>query len=188
MPNALDDDLVPCQFVCFNKPIPIKVRDAAKRAFRTYAEPIEDHQMTRSSPEQEFSLSTLDYPLDCTGNVVAGDTILFTEFVFGGSYRKPELLGERTIAAEVLQESYGEAKQQHTFTLKVLASDGIDPLAPGSKIFRKGRNVYRYGTCRMAWADEAERKTAQEDKYVRGDAARAQRARRLLEDGYEPCF
>lgn len=144
--------------------------------------------MTQSSSKQEFSLSIRDYAFNCTGNVVTGDTILFTESVFGGSHRKPKFLGDRTIAGEVLHDSYGEAKQQHTFTLKVLASDGIDSPAPGSKILRKGRNIYRNGTYRMAWADEAERKTAQEDKYVRGDAARAQRARRRLEDGYEPCF
>lgn len=94
--------------------------------------------MTQSSSEQEVSLSPLDYPFDCTGNVVAGDTIIFTESVFGGSYGKPEFLGERTIAAKVLKESFGEAKQQHTVTLKVLASNGTDPPAPGRKILRKG--------------------------------------------------
>lgn len=40
----------------------------------------------------------------------------------------------------------------------------------------------------MAWADEAERDTAQEYKHVRGDGARGRRAQRRVEDGVDPDF
>lgn len=46
----------------------------------------------------------------------------------GGSYRKPRFLGERRVAARVLADSYGSAKQQHTFTLLVIESDGYEAL------------------------------------------------------------
>ena len=45
--------------------------------------------------------------IDCTGDICLGDTIQFTEAVFGGSYRKPRYLGDRTITAKVVNDSYG---------------------------------------------------------------------------------
>ena len=119
-----------------------------------------------------------DFPLNATGDVVAGDTIRFTEAVFGGSFRKPTYQGERTVEADVVRDSYGAAKQQHTFTLRVLRSEGVDALAPGTKTRRKGRNVYRNGTQRQRWADEDARKQATDEKHGRGDAARAARDER----------
>ena len=113
--------------------------------------------------------------LDCTGDVVAGDTIKFTESVFVGSHRNPEYVGERTIIAEVISESYGKAKQQHTFSLRVLASSGEKPLKAGTHTKRKGRNVYRKGTVRRAWRNETCRKSALRDKHERGRAAREAR-------------
>jgi hypothetical protein len=129
------------------------------------------------------------FTIDCTGDVVAGDTILFSETVWPafrpsgrfGRRSSPKPLGERTVVAEVLRDSYGEKKQQHTFTLKVVACEGYDPIAPGSETTRKGRNVYKNGTRRKAWDDEAARDTAANDKHTRGDAARAARRVRRQE-------
>ena len=114
------------------------------------------------------------FNIDCTGDVAVGDEILFTEAVFGGSHRSPVKIGDRRIAALVERDSYGAGKQQHTFTLLVLAADGTDAPKKGSKIRRKGRNVYRNGTLRRP-RDEAERNAALADKHERGDAARAAR-------------
>ena len=116
-----------------------------------------------------------EFPRDCTGDAVAGDVVVFTEAVFAGSFRKPKFQGERRIVARILKDSYGEAKQQHTFTLEILQSDGHNPLKPGSKTTRKGRNVYRNGTWRQVWDDENARARALEDKHARGDAARSER-------------
>ena len=124
------------------------------------------------------------YLINCTGDVVAGDNIKFTEGVFGGSYRKPKYRGDRTICATVLRESYGAAKQQHTFTLLVHQSDGYEPIEAGKTIKRKGRNIYRNGTKRQQWADESQRDSVADEKHTRGDAARADRdSRKHLE-----CF
>ena len=116
--------------------------------------------------------------IDATGDVVAGDTIRFTEAVFGGAFRNSTFLGEREITATVLKDSYGAAKQQHTFTLRILASAGCQPLAGGAQTTRKGRNVYRRGVRRLEWTDEAARAAAAEEKHSRGDSARAERAHR----------
>ena len=118
------------------------------------------------------------FTIDCTGDACTGDIILFTEAVFGGSYRNPRFLGERRIAAQVVRDSYGTDRQQHTFTLKVIASDGYDALEADRTVRRKGRNVYRNGTRRWPWSDERERKTALDDKHRRGDVARALRDER----------
>ena len=120
----------------------------------------------------------MTFTIPCTGDVVAGDVIEFTEAVFAGSFRKPRYVGERTIQAEVLRDSYGAAKQQHTFTLKVLASAGAEPLSAGTITTRKGRNVYRNGTRRAPWPVEADRRAALDEKHARGDLARADRAER----------
>jgi len=87
-------------------------------------------------------------------------------------------MGERRIFAKVLKDSYGYDKQQHTFSLEVIASDGYEPLAAETKTRRKGRNIYRNGTYRKLWADEGQRGKALSEKHARGDIARAERAER----------
>ncbi len=109
------------------------------------------------------------------GDVVAGDTIRLTESVFGGSYREPRYRGSRTIEAEVVRDSYGAAKQQHTFTLRVIGSTGVEALEAGKIIRRKGRNVYRGQPDRLQWSDESERDIVAAEKHRRGDTARAAR-------------
>jgi hypothetical protein len=121
-----------------------------------------------------------DFSITCTGDIVVGDTIRFTEGVFGGSLRRPTLLGRRTIEAVVKRDSYGAGKQQHTFTLLVLSCAGAadilaNTISAGSTIQRKGRNVYRNGTHRKPWADEAARHPVLAEKHARGGAARTQR-------------
>ncbi len=112
----------------------------------------------------------------CTGDVVAGDTIFFSEAVFEGPYRKAKYVGDRKVVAEIIKDSYGKAKQQHTFTLKVLWSKGPQELPVGKKIRRKGRVIYRNGTLRQRWENEEAREAALEEKHFRGDMAREQRA------------
>lgn len=119
--------------------------------------------------------------IDCTGDVVQHDVIRFDEIVWGGSYRKPKKMGYRKIVAEVLRDSYGEKKQQHTFTLKVIkcvVSNQYYNIDIGKEIRRKGRNVYRYGTERKMWDNEDLRNYYKNEKYQRGDRAREIRDKR----------
>ncbi len=80
-------------------------------------------------------------------------------------------LGRRQVIAEVLRDSYGEAKQQHTFTLVVMHSEGYDALTRGHRIQRKGHNLYRNGTERQRWLDKRERRVRLGEKHRRGAEA-----------------
>ena len=124
------------------------------------------------------------YNLPCTGDVVTGDCIRWTEAVFTGSHRRPNFAGERTIEAEVVADSYGTAKQQHTFSLLVVRAEGISAPEPGSRIRRKGRNIYRNGCYRAEWENEATRHQHQDENHQRGDAARVAREYRREAEGY----
>lgn len=116
------------------------------------------------------------FNINCTGDVVQGDTILFEEGVFSRSRR---WRGDRRIVAKVVRESYGQLKQQHTFTLKVLWSDGHQACDVGSTILRKGRVIYSNGTRRKPWADERKRQETCREKHIRGDLARLARRARI---------
>ena len=130
-------------------------------------------------PLNEFydQLTAGDVFRDCTGDACAGDEIIFSEGVFGGSFRSPKFLGDRAIRARIVKDSYGETRGQHTFTLEIIAAAGYDAaeLKPGARIRRKGRNVYRNGTARRLWENEAERADALQEKHSRGDCARAKK-------------
>ncbi|KDO39177.1 hypothetical protein CISIN_1g0392731mg, partial [Citrus sinensis] len=57
--------------------------------------------------------------------------------------------GKRIVAGRIVKESYGAAKQQHTFTIEVLWSKGEKPLPPLRPLLIKGRNLYRLKTLRQ---------------------------------------
>jgi hypothetical protein len=112
------------------------------------------------------------HTIRCTGDCVKGDRVAFERATFGGSRTRPTFAGFELVTGEIVADSYGADKQQHTFTLL---------LADGSKTRIKGRNLYANGVYRAPWADEKERRTAAEEKHERGDAARAERAVRIRE-------
>ncbi|TYI50070.1 hypothetical protein E1A91_D12G076900v1 [Gossypium mustelinum] len=117
--------------------------------------------------------------INCTGDVCKGDVVLFTQKVykkFNKMTRRGKLLGKRTIAGRVVKESYGKAKQQHTFTVEVLWSKGSKKLPPLFPLLVKGRNLYKLKTYRQHWSDEAERKHVLAEKHKRGNAARLVKA------------
>ena len=131
------------------------------------------------------ALKDEDFSIDCTGDVVTGDTIKFEEAVFGGSFKKPKYIGSRTIVGKVVADSYGAAKQQHTFTIQLIDCTGTNcgevtetAKKNNGKIKRKGRNVYKNGTKRLPWEDESKREEAAEEKHARGYDARQAREER----------
>ena len=115
------------------------------------------------------------YTLDCTGDCVVGDEVEFQRATFTGSWKKPKFNGYETIRAQIIKDSYGEMKQQHTFTL--MAEDG-------RKILIKGRNLYRKGIMRKPWSDESQRERVRAEKHERGEQAREARyVRKYSYDG-----
>ena len=104
-------------------------------------------------------------------------------------FQPPKFAGLRSISAIVVKDSYGAGKQQHTFTLLITGSTGIDPLKVGEKVQRKARNVYRNGVSRQLWDDETARLEVQAEKHERGGAAREVRAiRRETEEPRTSSF
>lgn len=109
------------------------------------------------------------HTIDCTGDACVGDRVAFERATFTGSWRNAKFAGFELVRGEIIRDSYGADKQQHTFTLR---------LVEGSEIRIKGRKLYANRTFRQPWADESQRNAALADKHVRGDAARAERAER----------
>lgn len=124
-----------------------------------------------------------NFTIDCKGDVCIGDCIVFEEDVFEGDYPDTIFKGKRLVYGIVLKDSYGKAKQQHTFTILVLKSEGVDAdkLEVSSKIRRKGRNVYKNITKRIYWFDEGIRMLVLDDKHQRGNEAR-QKAKERKEE------
>jgi len=114
-----------------------------------------------------------EYTTNCTGDVCVGDEVRFERATFTGSYRNAKFAGFEMVTGKIIGDSYGAAKQQHTFTLE---------LEDGSTTRIKGRNLYANGVYRKEWEDEGARNMALDEKHGRGDAARAARADRIAEE------
>ena len=112
-------------------------------------------------------------------DLVVGCHIKFTEAVFEGKYPKATYSHDRTIEAIIEKESYGFKRGQHTFTLKVLNCD-TDTLLIGTKIRRKGRNVYK--NCEIISKPDNFKELA-EDKHLRGKIAKERKERIWKEEG-----
>ncbi|KAK4416223.1 Zinc finger CCCH domain-containing protein 62 [Sesamum alatum] len=121
------------------------------------------------------------FTIDCTGDVCKGDVVLFNQKVyqnFDKMTRRGSHSGRRTVAGRIVKESYGVARQQHTFTVEVLWSRGTKKLAPLYPLLVKGRNLYKLKTFRQRWKNEKGRLEVLAEKHKRGAAARTIRAMR----------
>ncbi|KAL5099301.1 hypothetical protein RYX36_003628 [Vicia faba] len=128
------------------------------------------------------------FNINCTGDVCMGDVVLFRQKVyekFSKMTRHGRVIGNRTVAGRVVKESYGAAKQQHTFTVEVLWSSGARKLPPLSPLLVKGRNLYKQKTYRQRWKNEADRVKVLSEKHRRGAEARFVRA---LKQKKKSCY
>jgi (S)-2-hydroxy-acid oxidase len=106
------------------------------------------------------------HTIPATGDCCTGDKVAFERATFSGSFRNAKFAGFELVIGEIVADSYGDAKQQHTFTLM---------LANGQKTMIKGRNPYANGVYRQPWANEADRREVLDEKHCRGDFARSMR-------------
>ncbi|XWS45295.1 hypothetical protein CRYUN_Cryun15aG0124500 [Craigia yunnanensis] len=137
-----------------------------------------EHWRIKDGKAEAFYPSS-SFFINCTGDVCKGDVVLFTQKVyekFDKVKRHGKLLGRRTVSGRVVKESYGKAKQQHTFTVEVLWSKGRKKLPPLFPLLVKGRNLYKLKTYRQRWGDEVERRNVLAEKHRRGKAARLVKA------------
>ncbi|KAI4355400.1 hypothetical protein L6164_004179 [Bauhinia variegata] len=146
---------------------------------------IKEHlEIINGGAEQKYPASS--FVLNCKGDACTGDVVLFEQNVYemfniasrGGGATS---CGKRIVAGRIVRESYGAAKQQHTFTIEVLWSKGEKPLPPLHPLLIKGRNLYRLKTMRQRWDDEGERHKILEEKHSRGSLARESREVRMQE-------
>ena len=123
--------------------------------------------------------------INATGDICVGDRIIYEENVYppNNHFKRKSPLGVRSVYAEVLRDSYGEAKQQHTFTIRVIKSSGVHPLESGREYRRKGRTIYGSGVKRELWENEKTRDRVLTEKHSRGRVARRARDIRKYGDG-----
>ena len=110
-----------------------------------------------------------EYSIDRTGDCCAGDEVIFARPVFTGTRKRARFAGIEIIQGVIIKDSYGKSKQQHTFTIET----------EGKKMCIKGRNLYGISVFAKL-RDERERGRTLADKHSRGNAAREDRAHRLV--------
>ena len=130
-----------------------------------------DRLTTKSNPYEISSYQgDSEYSINAKGDAVVGDKVRFEKAVFSGSFRSAKFERFELITGEIIKDSYGDVKQQHTFTLL---------LSNGEKMIIKGRNLYRNGLWRKPWINENEREQSLIEKHRRGSQARSDRRERL---------
>nr|KYP50457.1 Zinc finger CCCH domain-containing protein 62 [Cajanus cajan] len=165
----------------------------------TLIQRIKEHLEILHGGEKKYPPSS--FVLNCKGDACTGDVVLFEQNVYemfniaSRSASGPPC-GKRIVAGRIVKESYGAAKQQHTFTffrqqnastypvliqIEVLWSKGEKPLPPLHPLLIKGRNLYRLKTMRQKWEDEVKRQKILMEKHSRGSFARADREARIQE-------
>ncbi|GMN36782.1 hypothetical protein TIFTF001_006296 [Ficus carica] len=151
----------------------------------TLIQRIKEHQeILNGGGEKKYPVSS--FVLNCKGDACTGDVVLFEQNVYdmfniASRSASGGPCGTRIVAGRVVKESYGAAKQQHTFTIEVLWSKGERPLPPLHPLLIKGRNLYRLKTLRQRWEDEGERQKILAEKHSRGSLARSDREVRIQE-------
>ncbi|KAK6914657.1 E3 ligase, CCCH-type zinc finger [Dillenia turbinata] len=146
---------------------------------------IEEHlEVSNGGGEGKYPISS--FFINCKGDACMGDVVMFEQNVYemfnikSRSATGPPC-GKRTVAGRIVKESYGTAKQQHTFTIEVLWSKGEQPLPALHPLLIKGRNLYRFKTLRQKWENEENRQKVLKEKHDRGFLARATRKARVEE-------
>lgn len=150
---------------------------------RVLLERIREHlEVINGGGEKKYPPSS--FVFNCKGDACTGDVVMFEQKVYemfsiaSRSATGPPC-GTRTVAGRIVKESYGAAKQQHTFTIEVLWSKGEKALPPLHPLLIKGRNLYRLQTMRQKWADEEGRRKVLQEKHERGGIARCSREVRI---------
>ncbi|EXC01341.1 Zinc finger CCCH domain-containing protein 62 [Morus notabilis] len=151
----------------------------------TLIQRIKEHlEILNGGGEKMYPVSSFE--LNCKGDACTGDVVLFEQNVYdmfniASRSANGGPCGTRIVAGRIVKESYGAAKQQHTFTVEVLWSKGEKPLPPLHPLLIKGRNLYRLKTLRQRWVDEGDRQKILTEKHLRGSLARSGREERIQE-------
>lgn len=151
---------------------------------------IREHIEVKNNGAVKYPVSS--FVLNCKGDACKGDVVIFEQNIYKRKKGAPRgrgdrgrlcgqrtLCGKRTNAGRIIKESYGTAKQQHTFTIEILWSEGYKPWPPLHPLLIKGRNLYKDKTMRQPWPDEQKRSRVLQEKHARGFIARKSRDVRI---------
>lgn len=155
----------------------MKLLKEAEAKFNKLVDSIEDWKTRDDSQEAMKKIKKLSrsYKHNIVGDACTGDEVCFVKAhwdsitVGSGKYKRNiNVISEyELIEGKIIKDSYGKAKQQHTFTIQ---------LKDKSKMLIKGRNLYRLGVWRKDWKIEEDRQEALDEKHGRGGAARNERS------------
>uniref|UniRef100_A0ACD5Z0K0 Uncharacterized protein n=1 Tax=Avena sativa TaxID=4498 RepID=A0ACD5Z0K0_AVESA len=145
---------------------------------------IREHIEVKTLGDVKYPVST--FVLNCKGDACKGDVVMFEQNIYRRKKGEPRGVkgrqcGQRTNAGRIIKESYGTAKQQHTFTVEIFWSKGYKPWPALHPLLIKGRNLYKDKTMRQPWPDEQERSRVLQEKHARGFLARKSRDVRIHE-------
>uniref|UniRef100_A0ACD5ZG02 Uncharacterized protein n=1 Tax=Avena sativa TaxID=4498 RepID=A0ACD5ZG02_AVESA len=145
---------------------------------------IREHIEVKTLGDVKYPVSS--FVLNCKGDACKGDVVMFEQNIYRRKKGDPRGVkghqcGQRTNAGRIIKESYGTAKQHHTFTVEIFWSKGYKPWPPLHPLLIKGRNLYKDKTMRQPWPDEQERSRVLQEKHARGFIARKSRDVRIHE-------
>ena len=107
-------------------------------------------------------------------DLVVGDTILWIEPEFTGSFKNARFDGYTYKIGEIVKDSYGSKKAQHTFTIK---------LDNGEKVMKKGRTIMKEYSTVLKQADN--REASLDEKHKRGISAKKDALEKWLNNNEE---
>ena len=123
----------------------------------------------------------MTYQRSAVRDIVRGDELCWTEQVWTGPWRTPDLAGERTIEARVDSAVIVGESLDDRLGLTVSAASGVDAPAGGSLISRRTGDLAECGgVWRKEWADETKRDRRKEmDELVRQKSYRSESTKQL---------
>ena len=113
-------------------------------------------------------------------NLVQGTIFEAQLPVFTGSYKNAKFSHNVSVKMQVIKESYGAERGQHTFTLLCLESSHPEDFAVGKTYRKKGRNLYPNICANVQQPDNYLQVAAEKDDRSRYSAAA--KRRRLAEN------
>ncbi|GKD67731.1 hypothetical protein Tco_1321821, partial [Tanacetum coccineum] len=126
------------------------------------------HNYQQPIPRFKSMYPRSSFSVDCTGDACEGDIVFFKQDV----YKRQKMLRKQgTIVGRIVKDIYLAPKRRHDFTIEVLWTKGSLYLSPLSVVVVKDWNVYRFGTFRQPWENEAERSEVLREKHRRAEAA-----------------
>ncbi|KAI3726264.1 hypothetical protein L1987_66061 [Smallanthus sonchifolius] len=136
---------------------------------QAFSQPPDHHHHNRKPPvrrsTEEIAKSRFpksSFSINCTGDAHNGDIVLFKEHAYMGGNKGGK---KRTVAGRIVKVRQCESKDKHKFLIKVLwTTPSINNRRPSTLLVRS-HNLYKFGTFRRPWRNEANRSKMFKEKH-----------------------